>query len=495
MNPDNTISLVARPSRRAYETARLSVERRIASAALRVERLPRWTWALFAGLAAWPSLAWTIRRFADGSDDPLGIVALAALGLALVVSRERFGREPRVSFLVASAAAALGAAWPGLALPDLARALVSTTAVVFALAAIVDEDEPFAPYAGLAFLALPLLSSLQFYAGFPLRVVTAEASRWLLMAAGSVVERTGSALMVDGRLVLVDAPCSGVQMAWVGYFTACASAWLFRVSNRAALARLPIVGMAVLAGNIVRNTILVAMEASGDAVATSTHEAIGLNVLAVVAIAIVVAFARCDDRVRPLQRVRLAGPGRFYAPARTRPATALLGVTVAFALAALLPLTRSIARTPPSSAIEWPTTFEGAPLVPVALSDVESRFVASFPGSIARFTNGDRVVVLRDVEKPTRRLHPSADCYRALGYGITAERLERAADASMWRCFTARRGGPGGGTALRVCERIVDAKGDAFTDVSSWYWSAALSRSVGPWRAMTIAVPLAGAAS
>ena len=31
----------------------------------------------------------------------------------------------------------------------------------------------------LAVLALPLLSSLQFYAGYPLRVLTAELSQWL----------------------------------------------------------------------------------------------------------------------------------------------------------------------------------------------------------------------------------------------------------------------------------------------------------------------------
>jgi hypothetical protein len=55
------------------------------------------------------------------------------------------------------------------------------------------------PLAGLATLALPVVSSLQFYAGYPLRVVTAEASRWLLGAAGFDASREGSAMLVDGR--------------------------------------------------------------------------------------------------------------------------------------------------------------------------------------------------------------------------------------------------------------------------------------------------------
>ena len=77
-----------------------------------------------------------------------------------------------------------------------------------------------APVLGLSLLSLPLLASLQFYAGYPLRVVTAEASRWLLPPA-SASQRSGASLLVNGQLVIVDAPCSGVQMLWLGYFTAC----------------------------------------------------------------------------------------------------------------------------------------------------------------------------------------------------------------------------------------------------------------------------------
>jgi len=59
-------------------------------------------------------------------------------------------------------------------------------------------------------LALPLVSSLQFYAGYPLRLITAQASTWLLQAGGWTAARSGTAMLVDGRLVIVDAPCSGL---------------------------------------------------------------------------------------------------------------------------------------------------------------------------------------------------------------------------------------------------------------------------------------------
>lgn len=136
---------------------------------------------------------------------------------------------------------------------------------------------------------------------------------------------------------------------------------------------------------------------------------------------------------------------------------------------------------------EWPAQWDGAPLRPLALGDVEQRFAERFPGAIARMTDGHRTLVLRRVDRPTRMLHPAADCYRALGWRIENARLMRDGEARLWRCFLARR--PGGGHRLEVCERIVDARGQAFTDSSAWYWAAQAGRSAGPWQAVTVATP------
>jgi hypothetical protein len=135
---------------------------------------------------------------------------------------------------------------------------------------------------------------------------------------------------------------------------------------------------------------------------------------------------------------------------------------------------------------EWPSRWDGAVLRPLALSGVEQRFADRFPGAIARMTDGRQTLVLREVKAPTRMLHPAADCYRALGYRIEQARLERDAQARLWRCFVTGRPGA---QKLRVCERIVDAEGAAFTDTSAWYWAAASGRSRGPWQAVTLATP------
>jgi hypothetical protein len=135
---------------------------------------------------------------------------------------------------------------------------------------------------------------------------------------------------------------------------------------------------------------------------------------------------------------------------------------------------------------EFASEWQGQPLRPLALSEVEERFTRRFPGTLSRLTNGTQVLVLRSVDKPTRMLHPATDCYQGLGYRIAAQQLERDAQQRLWRCFEAQRGGQ----RLRVCERIVDAAGQGFTDTSAWYWAAVLGQSQGPWQAVTVASPL-----
>jgi len=164
---------------------------------------------------------------------------------------------------------------------------------------------------------------------------------------------------------------------------------------------------------------------------------------------------------------------------RQRHAAAAL---LAFAFAwPLLPTARSgAAAGPPTPDHEWPLALDGERLRPLAASAVDRRFAARFPGAIGRFASEDATWILRRVDRPTRMLHPATDCFRGLGYAIRTERLV-AGPRGLQRCFVATREG----AALDVCERIVDADGQVFTDASAWYWSAILGRTRGPWFAVT----------
>jgi hypothetical protein len=166
--------------------------------------------------------------------------------------------------------------------------------------------------------------------------------------------------------------------------------------------------------------------------------------------------------------------------------------TAALLWCAMLPLagngaagTTAAATTPAQQMPEWPLEWHGRPLQPLARSAVEQRFAERFPGRIARFrVAGGEELVLREMQRPTRMLHPAADCWRGIGWQVGTPRLVHEDDgdgSALWRCFEATHDGQ----RVRVCERIVDARGLAFTDTSAWFWAASLGQSTGPWQAVT----------
>lgn len=248
-------------------------------------------------LALWPHWAWYWQRLVDGSDEPMGVVALLALVLLVARLAPILRPQPDERWLVAAALLCVGSAVALQLVTPLLSAMVAGLAVAAGLAAWLPSASPRLPYTGLLVLSLPLLSSLQFYAGYPLRLVTAQLSCWVLQLGGLPAARSGAALVVNGRLVIVDAPCSGIQMAWLAYFAAFATAATFALRDRALLRRLPLVGLLVLAGNTLRNTVLVGWEATGNAPGEVLHQAIGLVVLAAVCLLV----------------LKVMKPGRFHA--------------------------------------------------------------------------------------------------------------------------------------------------------------------------------------
>ena len=261
----------------------------------RFDAVPPLAWLALQAAALWPHWRWAAARVADGSDDPLGVAALAVLLYAVWRLAPTLRGAPRPGWLALALAASVSATMAGSMAPPLFGALLAALAMAAGLRAFMPAGRAMLPLAGLAVLALPVVSSLQFYAGYPLRAVTAEVSTWLLQAAGLAAQRSGTAMQVQGRLVIVDAPCSGVQMVWMAYFCACAVAAFSATSGRVFLRRLPWVGAAVLCGNVLRNSVLVALEAQQAAVPEAVHQGVGGVVLALVCGAVVVVVRGGGD--------------------------------------------------------------------------------------------------------------------------------------------------------------------------------------------------------
>lgn len=246
-------------------------------------------WLLLAALllALWPHWRWMSRRLTDGSDEPWGMLALATVAVLVFRDRARLV-PPSRNMLIASAALAVAAAALEPFVPSLAAAAIALLALGAFLVGAAPQ-RPAAPLLTLLALALPIIASLQFYFGYPLRLATAHAAAALLALTGFDVVARGAAFEFAGRTILVDPPCAGIGMLWVGSYTAALMSYLDGASTRRTLANGVVAAGGVFAANVLRNALLFFPESGLVRAPAWTHDAIGLAAFAL-AIVPVVAF-------------------------------------------------------------------------------------------------------------------------------------------------------------------------------------------------------------
>lgn len=241
---------------------------------LRWPDMPQAAWLLAALLAAlWPHWLYVAQRMVDGSDEPWGALALASVIVLMWRDRAELTLPPRAA-LAAAAVLALFAAAARFVLPDLAAAAIAALAVgTYAMHA---RRRPAPALIALLLLALPLVASLQFYFGYPLRLLVAHASSVLLTAFGFEVSASGASLLHRGQRVLIDAPCAGIGMLWLGSYVAALLSYLNGAAARTTLVNGAAAALLVLAANILRNTVLFFPEAGLVQWPEWSHAAVGL---------------------------------------------------------------------------------------------------------------------------------------------------------------------------------------------------------------------------
>jgi exosortase/archaeosortase family protein len=139
---------------------------------------------------------------------------------------------------------------------------------------------------GLMLLSLPLIPSLNFFAGYPLRVVVGDIACVLLNMNGFAVMRDGASLLWNEQQIAIDAPCSGIKMLWTGAYLSCALAGFMRFGALRTLLLGSLALCIVILANVVRATALFYVEGGIVPQAQSAHELIGVIIFAVAAIVI-----------------------------------------------------------------------------------------------------------------------------------------------------------------------------------------------------------------
>jgi exosortase/archaeosortase family protein len=251
--------------------------------------------------ATWEAWRWYLARVAAAPDEAaalvLTVVFLTVVGLSRRGHRTgegagEIGSAPQMPLLSFAALLILYAASYAL-LPPIVRAAIAISTTLYCLHVALLKGRPPLAFWGLVALSLPVLPSLQFVLGYPMRIVSAVLTVGLLRLQGLGIERQGTFLVWQGEMVQFDAPCSGVSMLWAGLLLTLLGCVLLRLSPTRMLIGLAAALALAIAGNALRAGSLFYVEAGLVADAPAWwHDGIGLAAFALSAVATLWLLAR-----------------------------------------------------------------------------------------------------------------------------------------------------------------------------------------------------------
>ena len=244
-------------------------------------------------LCFWPVWRWYGLRMLDGSDEPWGVLALVTL-LVLLIRKGSWNKPSNQAMFFSSIIAAIYVLGYGV-MPPLFKGILAVIAIAFSISSICYKRTLQMGVVGLLLLSLPLIASLQFYGGFPIRVITAFVSSQILTLIGFEVHPQGTLLYWLGEIIAVDAPCAGIKMMWTGLYLNFTLATWRNLSFLATWLSTSFTLFSVFIGNILRATLLFFTESGLVNAPDMAHQAIGILVFTVITLAIY-SFHRINKR-------------------------------------------------------------------------------------------------------------------------------------------------------------------------------------------------------
>lgn len=441
--------------------------------------------------AGWLVMTW--RDPAYQSDGLLVTVLIAALFLWSLASPLRGDVPPAKRALPLLAASALVRMAGQLSAINVIGAM-TLVVDVYALALLARLDvrrNALSPaWLAVAFaFSLPLERMVQRSIGFGLQQLSADGACALLGAAFDNVRCQGIRILLDGRDVLVDLPCSGARtllLTALAYTLACA---VTQPRARHAATGAVVMLVAAIVANMVRISVLAIGIAHPDAFGGIDvmdgiwHDAIGYGALAIGLLPLLgfmrVLRGRDDEAVAPGERAVPRG-GRIPI---ARQLIWLGGITPAVLtlLATLIIVNlprRAFDVASADTTLTVPAFIGASQAVPVSISGREAHYFTAYGGAAAKASYGASSLMLVRTTSPLRHLHAPDECLRGLGFSVTYRGMSFAPLPTAHYIATSPEG-----RSYRVDVSFASSHGHVTGSVAVavWHW---LKREARQWTAI-----------
>lgn len=250
---------------------------------------------LLTAAACWDAWRWYFARIAASPEEGLALLFTVLFLAALTFSRRAPANFERTVPLLPAAALLAGYAVSCAVAPPIVRAAIAIAAALFVLYRSTAASAPPPAFWALIALSLPVLPSLQFVLGYPMRVLSAALTVGLLSMHGLSVERQGTFLTFQGETLQFDAPCSGIAMLWAALMLTLMSAVLFRWGALRTVLAVLAACIFAIAANAFRAASLFYLETLFHITAADPmHEAAGLAAFLLAALLLLHTLKRID---------------------------------------------------------------------------------------------------------------------------------------------------------------------------------------------------------
>ncbi|MCF6198100.1 MAG: exosortase T [Hyphomicrobiaceae bacterium] len=455
---------------------------------------------------------WLVNTWLEPAYDSKGFyifVACAALFMWSATSprnRRQIPQQKKLALYLFAITALVRLAGQVLAVNTIgALALVIDVYALGLLFGLKDRARALSPgWLALAFaFSLPLERIAQRTIGYGLQSISSDGACLLLGSFFDDLKCFGVRLVLEGKDVLVDLPCSGARSILLLLLCFALVAVLVRPTIKQAVIGGGLTLLAGLLANMVRISLLAVGIArpqtffGAEVMAQPWHDLIGLFTLALGALPLLLWAGRVvstrraptiDERCRdfiPDRLVRdswwLVEPKRstIY---KTKALPAFTFLAFALLIVNLPRQALDVARR--SIAIELPGHIEGFAAQPVKLLAKERAYFIQYGGSAQKAFYGPHQLLMVRTSAPLRHLHAPDDCLRGLGMKVEYLGMRYTPIPSATYRATAKDG-----QAYRIDVSFVSDKGFITTNISQavWRW---IQNQASTWTAIQRITPL-----